>query len=175
MISESNVFLEHPKVTTFTLFFLLVLVFIRCKNRKPKAVIPSFRFFCYFCQPKLSMTIEELFRAFTDADFRYTRFMKTCDFSREIIERYDSLIESIRIQAIKMDLSPSINEDLAELGRLDLDYMPSLSWGRKFIGFLTFGLSKRRYTARTIKAYYLQEIHHRHLLVQSIQNHLVQE
>lgn len=121
------------------------------------------------------MTIEALFRAFTDADFRYTRFMKTYDFSYEMVERYDQLIESIRVQAIKMDLSPNLNEELSQLGRLELDYGPTLTWPRKFLGFLTFGVSTKRYISRKTKTYYLREIHHRHLLVQSIQNHLAQE
>ncbi|MFM2038481.1 MAG: hypothetical protein RL432_1420 [Bacteroidota bacterium] len=137
--------------------------------------MPSFRFFYYFCRPTFFMTIEELFRAFTDADFRYTRFMKTYDFSYEVVERYDHLIESIRVQAIKMDISPSLNEELTQLGRLNLDYTPTLTWPRKVLGFITFGVSKRRFIARKTKAYYLREIHHRHLLVQSIQNHLAQE
>jgi hypothetical protein len=121
------------------------------------------------------MTIEELFQAFIDADFRYTRFIKTYDFSYEMVERYDLLIESIRLQAIKMDISPDLNEELSHLGRLDLKYIPGLSWPHKFLGFITFGLSKKRFIARKTNDYYLREIHLRHLLVQSIQNHLAQE
>lgn len=121
------------------------------------------------------MTIEELFRAFTDVDFRYTRFIKTRDYERTNLEKFDALIESIRLQTLKMDLSPGINDELQKTGRLDLDFFPRVSFLRKFLGFLTFGLSKRRFIERKIHEYYLKEIHQRYLLVQSIQNHLAQE
>jgi len=121
------------------------------------------------------MTIEELFHAFTDADFQYTRFMKTKDYERIKLARYDSLIESIRQQAIKMDLSPGINEELQTIGRLDLDYTPKLNLIRKALGFITFGYSKRIFVSKKVNQFYLREIHQRHLMVQMIQNHLAQE
>jgi len=121
------------------------------------------------------MTIEELYRTFTDVDFRYLRFMKTHNFSRELVEPYDSLIETIRLQALKMDFSPTMNEELNALGRLDLDFVPKLSWVVNFFGFITFGYSKRKITRQKTKSYYLREIHQRHLIVQSIQKHLEEE
>ena len=121
------------------------------------------------------MTIEELFHAFTDAEFQYTRFIKTKDFDRSKLDRYDTLIEGIRQQAIKMDLSPGINDELNKTERLDLDFTPHISLMRKVLSFLTFVYSKNRFIARKVNQFYLQEIHHRHLLVQSIQNHLAQE
>jgi hypothetical protein len=74
-----------------------------------------------------------------------------------------------------MDLSPGINTELANMGRLDLDYMPNISFLRKILGFITFGYSKRKFIKRKVNQFYLREIHQRHLLVQSIQNHLAQE
>jgi hypothetical protein len=121
------------------------------------------------------MTIEELFHAFTDADFQYTRFMKTKDYERIKLERYDNLIEGIRQQAIKMDLSPGINEELQTIGRMDLDYSPNLNFIRKAFGVLTFGYSKRKFISKKVNQFYLREIHQRHLVVQMIQNHLAQE
>jgi len=121
------------------------------------------------------MTIEELFHAFTDAEFQYTRFIKTKDYDRGKLERYDTLIEGIRQQALKMDLSPGINEELSNTSRLDLDFSPHISLIRKIVGFITFGYSKRKFIDRKVKQFYLREIHQRHLLVQSIQNHLAQE
>lgn len=44
MSSESKVFLEQPNVTTLTLFFLSVFVFIHCKN---KALCANGRTFDY--------------------------------------------------------------------------------------------------------------------------------
>lgn len=121
------------------------------------------------------MTIEELFHAFTDADFQYTRFIKTKDYERDKLARYDRLIESIRQQALKMDLSPGINEELSSIGSLDLDYTPHVSFLRKAMGWITFGYSKKKFIERKVNQFYLREIHQRHLLVQSIQNHLAQE
>jgi hypothetical protein len=121
------------------------------------------------------MTIEELFHAFTDADFQYARFMKTRDYERIKLERYDKLIEGIRQQAIKMDLSPGISEELKTIDRLALDYSPHLNVIRKVFGFLTFGYSRRKFIVKKVNQYYLREIHQRHLMVQMIQNHLAQE
>jgi len=91
------------------------------------------------------------------------------------LARYDNLIESIRIQGLQMDLSPGINTELANMGRLDLDYTPNISFLRKILSFITFGYSKRKFIKRKVNQFYLREIHQRHLLVQSIQNHLAQE
>ena len=121
------------------------------------------------------MTIEELFHAFTDADFQYTRFIKTKDYERIKLERFDTLIEGIRQQAIKMDLSPGINEELQTIERLDLDYSPKLNFIRKATWFITFGYSKRKFISKKVNQFYLREIHQRHLMVQMIQNHLAQE
>lgn len=121
------------------------------------------------------MTIEELFHAFTDADFQYTRFIKTKDYERIKLARYDTLIEGIRQQAIKMDLSPTINDELTSINRLDLDYFPKLNFIRKALGFITFGYSKRKFISKKVNQFYLREIHQRHLMVQMIQNHLAQE
>ena len=121
------------------------------------------------------MTIEELFHAFTDADFQYARFMKTKDYERIKLERYDTLIEGIRQQAIKMDLSPGINDVLKTISRLDLDYSPNLNFIRRAFGFITFGYSKRKFISKKVNQFYLREIHQRHLMVQMIQNHLAQE
>ncbi len=121
------------------------------------------------------MTIEELFHAFTDADFQYTRFIKTKDYERDKLARYDRLIEGIRQQALKMDLSPGINDEISSIGSLDLDFTPKISLVRKILGFITFGYSKRKFIQRKVNQFYLREIHQRHLLVQSIQNHLAQE
>jgi hypothetical protein len=121
------------------------------------------------------MTIEELFHAFTDAEFQYTRFMKTRDYERIKLERYDTLIEGIRQQAIKMELSPGINEELNAIDRLDLDYSPNVNFIRKALGFITFGYSKRKFISKKVSQFYLREIHQRHLMVQMIQNHLAQE
>ena len=56
--------------------------------------------------------------------------MKTKDYERIKLERFDTLIEGIRQQAIKMDLSPGINEELQTIERLDLDYYPKLIFMR---------------------------------------------
>lgn len=121
------------------------------------------------------MTIEELFHAFTDADFQYTRFIKTRDYERSKLERFDVLIDRIKHQAIKMDLSPIINEEINKLSRLDLNFIPKIPFIRKFLGFITFGYSKKVYILRKTNEYFLREIHARHLLVQSIHNHLNEE
>lgn len=121
------------------------------------------------------MTITELYRCFTDAEFQYNRFLKTKIWSREQIERYDKLIESIRNQASKMDLSPAINDETRQLGRINLDYEAHLSWFKKMLSFLTFGWYRRYFVKKEARQYFMSSIHQRHILVQSIQNHLNEE
>lgn len=121
------------------------------------------------------MTITELYRSFTDAEFQYNRFLKTKDFNRANLERYDGLIESIRIQASKMDLSPGINEEVHALGRIDIDFAPKVSFFVKILSVLSFGWYKRKFIRKSSLQYFTAEIHKRHLLVQSIQNHLNEE
>ena len=121
------------------------------------------------------MTITELYRCFTDAEFQYNRFLKTKDFNRANLERYDELIESIRNQASKMDLSPGINEEVHALGRIEIDFAPKVSFFVKILSVLSFGWYKRNFIRKSSLQYFTAEIHKRHLLVQSIQNHLNEE
>lgn len=121
------------------------------------------------------MTIEELFREFIDAEFQYKRFLKTLVFEEESLARYDALFERIRIQGIKMAFSEMLSEELSNMGRLDLNYVPKYSIALKMVNVLCLGQHKKWYLKKTAQAYYLREIYHRNLLIQSIQTHLNEE
>ena len=121
------------------------------------------------------MTINELFRSFTDANFQYNRFIKTNCYDSESLQKFDTLFESIRIQVIQMDLSESISEELQSIGRIDIAFTPEISLIRKIFGFITFGISKKIYIKKQIKHYFLSSIHARHIMIHTIQIHLSQE
>lgn len=121
------------------------------------------------------MTINELFRSFTDANFQYNRFIKTNCYDSESLQKFDTLFESIRLQVLQMDLSDAINEELQSMGRIDLAFTPEISLIRKIFGFLTFGFSKKTYVRKKTRQYFLSSIHSRHIMIHTIQIHLSQE
>lgn len=121
------------------------------------------------------MTIDQLFRAFTDIEFQYTRFIKTQSYDHESLEKYDRVFETIRLQGIKMDFSERLNQELETIGRIDLHFEPKISFLRKIGNFFTFGRSKKKYIKKSIDNYYIREIYQRNVMIQSIQSHLNEE
>lgn len=122
----------------------------------------------FLCDDRV-MTLEGLFRNFTDEEFQYTRFLKTKNFDFEPLEKYSSLFESIKEFALTLHLNQEINEDLISIQPLDLAFSPRISLIIRIVGFLTFGISKKRVLRKKKSNYYLEELYRRHRLVQSIQ------
>jgi hypothetical protein len=121
------------------------------------------------------MTIDQLFRAFTDADFQYKRFMKIKVFESDTLSRFDTLSEQIRVQVSQMDLSPTITAAMLELGRIEIEFTPEFKFGRKFLNVLCLGLYKKRFIAKKRLAYFYLSIQQRHHLFQIIEAHLKEE
>jgi len=116
----------------------------------------------------LIMTLDELFRNFTDEEFQYNRFLKTKTFTFEMLEKYSKLFESIKNFTIRMSLNDEISSALNSTKRLELNYHPNISIFRKILGFFTFGLSTKRYVNRMKVNFYTREIYQRHMLIKSV-------
>lgn len=115
------------------------------------------------------MTLEDLFRHFTDEEFQYNRFLKTRNFEYELLEKYHLLFEAIKSFTIHLELNEELCSELSNLDPLDLHFSPEIKFFRKVIGFLTFGVSTKRYIRSQRSSYYLQELQTRHRYVQAIQ------
>lgn len=114
------------------------------------------------------MTLDELFRNFTDEEFQYNRFLKTKTFTFDMLEKYSKLFESIKNFTIRMSLNDEISSALNSTKCLELNYHPNISIFRKILGFFTFGLSTKRYVNRMKVNFYTREIYQRHMLIKSV-------
>jgi hypothetical protein len=118
------------------------------------------------------MGINELYRVFTDIDFQANRLLKTKPISTGFLIQFDTLVEEIRPEIIKMDLSSEINTSFQELRRIDIDFDPSLDFAQKMINVLVFGLYKKRVKSSKRDLYFREEILRRKLAFQHIETHL---
>lgn len=118
------------------------------------------------------MGINELYKVFTDIDFQANRLLKSKPISIDFLMQFDSLVEQIRPEIIKMDLSSEINASFHELGRIDVHLDPSLSFGQKIGNFILFGFYKKRLKTVKRDIYFREEILRRKLAFQHIETHL---
>jgi hypothetical protein len=98
--------------------------------------------------------------------------LKSKPISMDFLIQFDTLVEEIRPQIIKMDLSNEINISFQELGRIDFQLDPSLSFGQKIINFILFGFYKNRVKSIKRELYFREEILQRKLSFQHIETHL---
>ncbi len=118
------------------------------------------------------MGINELFKVFTDIDFQANRLLKSKPTSLDFLIQFDNLIEDIRPEIIKMDLSEEINASFLEMGRIDIDLDPTLSFRQKIINIFLFGFYKKRVKLIKRDIYFREEILRRKLAFQHIETHL---
>jgi hypothetical protein len=121
------------------------------------------------------MTIDQLFRAITDIEFQYKRFVKTKDFDGESLVRFDIISAEICEQIIKMALNDTITEEAKNLGRIDINYLPQVGFGRKVLNAMTFGYSTKKYLQKERLNYLYGAIHARNRLFQLVELHLIEE
>jgi len=107
------------------------------------------------------MTINELFKAFTDIEFQANRLMKIKNFEDGHLKQFDERSEEVRIEVLRLDLSEEMNEEFNKLGRIDCDYLPIIHFGNKLLNVFTFGFYKKRFIAKERKTYFLGEINQR--------------
>ena len=121
------------------------------------------------------MTIDKLFNAITDIEFQYKRFIKTKEFEDESLMRFDIISAEICQQIINMTLNEAITEEAKNLGRIEINYLPQVGFGRKVLNAITFGYSTKKYLQKERLNYLYGAIHARNRLFQLVELHLKEE
>ncbi len=60
------------------------------------------------------MTINELFKAFTDIEFQANRLKKIKNFDDGHLQQFDVRSEEVRIEVLRLDLSEEMNEEFKD-------------------------------------------------------------
>jgi hypothetical protein len=118
------------------------------------------------------MGINELYKVFADVDFQANRLLKTKPISIELLIQFDKLVEDVRHEIIHMDLSEHINASFQDLGRINVNLDPNLSFGQKMMNILLIGFYKKRVKSKKREIYFREEILMRKLSFQHIETHL---
>lgn len=118
------------------------------------------------------MTINELFKAFTDIEFQANRLMKMKVIDEQHLRQFDERSEEVRVQVLNLDLSEALNEELIELGRINCNFLPPIHFGHKVLNLLTFGFYKKRYISKEREIYFKGEINVRKQLFHHAENQL---
>ena len=118
------------------------------------------------------MRINELYKVFTDIDYQANRLLKSRPISITFLNQFDSLVDQVRPEIIKMDLSKEINSSFQELGRIDIDLDPNLSFGQKTINIFLLGFYKKHVKLTKREKYFKSEIISRKLSFQHVETHL---
>lgn len=121
------------------------------------------------------MTIDQLFHAITDIEFQYKRFVKTREFEDESLMRFDIISTEICKQIIKMSLNDAITEEAKNLGRIEINYLPEVTFGRRVMNAITFGYSTKKFLKKERESYLFSAIHARNTLFQVVELHLKEE
>jgi hypothetical protein len=118
------------------------------------------------------MGINELYKVLTDIDFQANRLLKSKPISMNFLIQFDKLVEEVRPEIVKMDLSDDINASFKELGRIDVQFDPKLNFSHKTMNILLFGFYKKRVKSKKRELYFREEILRRKLSFQHIETHL---
>lgn len=121
------------------------------------------------------MTIDQLYKAINDIEFQYKRFVKTNEFDGESLVRFDIISAEICEQLISMKLSEIISEEARTIGRIDMNYLPQIGFGRKLLNMLSFGYATKRYLHKMRLVYLYEAINSRHRLFKMVELHLKEE
>ncbi|MFM1947674.1 MAG: hypothetical protein RL207_1957 [Bacteroidota bacterium] len=104
------------------------------------------------------MTIDELYKAFNDIEFQATRILKAKNLDRDHLSRFNDRTEEIRLQLVSMRLQGAIHDTMNELKKIDEEYLPKLSFGRKVLNILLFGQYKKRFQSKGQLRYFMEEV-----------------
>jgi hypothetical protein len=118
------------------------------------------------------MGINELYKVITDIDFQAKRLLKSKPISIDYLIQFDKLVEEVRPEIIKMELSDEINTSFKELERIDFELVPYLSFCQKIINVFLLGFYKKRVIFSKREIYFREEILRRKLSFQYIEMHL---
>lgn len=104
------------------------------------------------------MRIDDLFKQLTDIKFQADKLLKSNAADHDAVTRFAQYSEDIRHYLIEMQLSDELLLLVNDIQKIDPDFQPKCSFGVKFLGVLTFGISKKKYISRKQKAYFLVRI-----------------
>ena len=104
------------------------------------------------------MRIDDLFKHFTDIKFQADKLLKSNAADHDAVSRFAKQSEEIRHYFIEMQLSDELLLLVNDIQKIDPDFEPKCSLGVKFLGVMTFGVSKRRFIQKKRKAYFLFHI-----------------
>jgi hypothetical protein len=99
--------------------------------------------------------IDELFKQFADIKFQADKLLKSECADHDAVKRFAVYAEEIRHFLIEMQLSEELLLLVNDIHKINPDVEPKCSFGVKFLGVLTFGISKRRFIQKKRKAYFL--------------------
>jgi hypothetical protein len=102
--------------------------------------------------------IDDLFKQFADIKFQADKLLKSDAAEHDAVVRFAKYSEEIRQCLVDMQLDDELLLLVNDIHAIDPDYHPKCSFGVKFLGVLTFGISKRRYIQKKRKAYFLFHI-----------------
>jgi hypothetical protein len=102
--------------------------------------------------------IDDLFKQLTDIKFQADKLLKSDAAGDEAVSRFAKYSEEIRQYLIEMQLSEELLLLVNDIHKIDPDYQPKCPLGVRFLGVLTFGISKKKFIARKRKEYFLHHI-----------------
>jgi hypothetical protein len=102
--------------------------------------------------------IDDLFKHFADIKFQSDKILKSDAADHDAVSRFAKFSEEIRHCLMEMQLGDELLLLVTDIHAIDPNYQPKCSLGVKFLGFLTFGVSKRRFIHKKRKAYFLFHI-----------------
>ena len=101
------------------------------------------------------MRIDDLFKQFTDIKFQADKLLKSDAADYAAVSRFAKQSKEIRHSLIMMQLNDELLSLVHDIHEIDPDYLPKCSFGVKFLGLITFGVSKRRHIQKKRKDYFL--------------------
>ncbi|MEN9399189.1 MAG: hypothetical protein RL632_290 [Bacteroidota bacterium] len=104
------------------------------------------------------MRIDDLFKQLTDIKFQADKLLKSAAADHDAVTRFAHYSEEIRHFLIEMQLSDELLLLVNDIHKIDPDFQPKCSFGVRFLGVLTFGISRKKFIARKRKEYFLHHI-----------------
>ena len=104
------------------------------------------------------MRIDDLFKQFTDIKFQADKLLKSDAADHDAVSRFAEQSEEIRHSLIEMQLNDELLSLVHDIHKIDSDFQPKCSFGVKFLGLITFGVSKKGFIRKKRKAYFLFHI-----------------
>ncbi len=104
------------------------------------------------------MRIDDLFKQFTDIKFQADKLLKSDASDHDAVTRFAKQSEEIRHFLIEMQLGEELLLLVNDIHKINPDLDPKCSFSVKFLGVITFGVSKKRHIRNTRKAYFLFHI-----------------